>query len=725
LSDVNTHHFPHRDILVIDDNTSDLKYLSSILREAGHTVRPASDGELALRSVQARLPGLVLLDIEMPGLDGYEVCRRLKAAEESRDIPVIFISVKTSPLDKVKAFGVGGVDYISKPFDPQEVLAHVATHLALWKAQKEVEEKNLQLQQEITERKRAEEALAAERQRLFDVLETLPAMICLLTPDYHVAFANRSFRNQFGESRGRHCYEYCFGLTEPCKFCEAYEVLKTGQPHRWEVVTPDGNVIDVYDFPFTDIDGSPLILEMDIDITERKRAEEALRESEETLRTIFAASPDCVYVSDTEGRVLDANPTLLELVGLSLEQMQERNVLDFFAGDDPSELLQAASKLQAGEEVRGLEAKAKLVTGEIRDYEVHAIPLMRERRVVTAILNVARDITERKRAEEALRESERFLKNVFDAIQNGISVLDRDLTVVQTNRWIEKMYAAHAPLVGKKCYAVYQERSSPCPWCPSLPALETGEQHIEIVPYPSVEEPTGWIELTAFPLKDDSSQTLGVIEHVKDITERKRAEEELRQSYLKLQKALQGTVHALGSAVELRDPYTAGHQRQVTQLACAIAREMGLPEEQIEGLRMAALIHDIGKISIPAEILSNPNPLTGFQWSLIKAHAQIGHDILKDLDFPWPLADIVLQHHERLDGSGYPEGLSGAEIIQEARILAVADVVEAMASHRPYRPAHSMDEALEEISQNRGILYNSEVVDTCLKLFTEKGFKFK
>jgi len=159
LSDINTHHFPHRDILVVDDNTSDLKYLSSILREAGYTVRPASDGELALRSVRAKLPALILLDIKMPGLDGYEVCRRLKAAEDTRGIPVIFISAKTSPLDKVKAFGCGGVDYISKPFDPDEVLARVATHLALWKAQKEVEEKNLQLRQEIVERMRAEEGL--------------------------------------------------------------------------------------------------------------------------------------------------------------------------------------------------------------------------------------------------------------------------------------------------------------------------------------------------------------------------------------------------------------------------------------------------------------------------------------------------------------------------------------------------------------------------------------
>jgi putative nucleotidyltransferase with HDIG domain len=163
----------------------------------------------------------------------------------------------------------------------------------------------------------------------------------------------------------------------------------------------------------------------------------------------------------------------------------------------------------------------------------------------------------------------------------------------------------------------------------------------------------------------------------------------------------------------------------MTQLACTIAKEMSLPEEQIEGIRMAALIHDMGKITVPAEILSKPAPLSDLEYGLIKNHAQVGHDVLKEMDFPWPLAQIVLQHHEKLDGSGYPQGLSGEEIMLEARILAVADVVEAMASHRPYRPPRGLDKALEEISQNRGVLYDAEVVDVCLKLFSEKRFKFE
>jgi putative nucleotidyltransferase with HDIG domain len=194
---------------------------------------------------------------------------------------------------------------------------------------------------------------------------------------------------------------------------------------------------------------------------------------------------------------------------------------------------------------------------------------------------------------------------------------------------------------------------------------------------------------------------------------------------VKLQRALEGTIHTLASAIEMRDPYTAGHQRGVAQLACAIANEMGLSEEQTEGIRMAGLIHDIGKIGIPAEILSKPGPLTELEYGLIKMHPQVGYDVLKEMDFPWPVAQIVLQHHERMDGSGYLQGLSDDEIMLEARILAVADVVEAMASHRPYRPAHGLDETLEEISRNRARLYDAEAVDACLKLFTEDGFTFE
>jgi PAS domain S-box-containing protein len=210
-----------------------------------------------------------------------------------------------------------------------------------------------------------------------------------------------------------------------------------------------------------------------------------------------------------------------------------------------------------------------------------------------------------------------------------------------------------------------------------------------------------------------------------DITERKKAEAVLQQTLDSLRKSVGATIQVMVSAVEMRDPYTAGHQSRSADLACAIATEMGLVQDKIEGIRMAGIIHDIGKLSIPAEILSKPTKLTEIEFSLIKEHARSGYEMLKDVESPWPLAEIVYQHHERMNGSGYPRNLNGDEILMESQILAVADVVEAMASYRPYRAALGIDAALEEIEKNKGIIYDNAVADACLKLFREKGYQLK
>ncbi len=224
------------------------------------------------------------------------------------------------------------------------------------------------------------------------------------------------------------------------------------------------------------------------------------------------------------------------------------------------------------------------------------------------------------------------------------------------------------------------------------------------------------------PLLNEEGEPSFLLGISEDITERKKNEEIIKNTLESLRSALNSIIHVLVSAVEARDPYTSGHQIRTTNLAIAIATEMGLPQEKIEAIRMAGPIHDIGKLSIPSEILSKPIKLSEVEFSLVKEHAKAGFEILKDVESPWPLAEIVYQHHERLDGSGYPRKLKGDEILLEARIMAVADVVEAMASHRPYRPSRGIDLALKEISENKGILYDADSVDACLKLFREKGY---
>jgi putative nucleotidyltransferase with HDIG domain len=210
--------------------------------------------------------------------------------------------------------------------------------------------------------------------------------------------------------------------------------------------------------------------------------------------------------------------------------------------------------------------------------------------------------------------------------------------------------------------------------------------------------------------------------HLEDLVAERTVE--LRESEKELRASLLDSVAALAAMVEMRDPYTSGHQRRVAQLAIAIARELQLPEEQVEGIHLAGVVHDVGKIRVPAEILSKPGKLTGLEFGLIKEHAQNGYEILKSIDFPWPIAQIVLQHHERLDGSGYPQGLKSEQILFEAKIVAVSDVVEAMMSHRPYRPGLGLDVALAEVESNKGTLYDPAVVEACIRLFREQGFNF-
>jgi PAS domain S-box-containing protein/putative nucleotidyltransferase with HDIG domain len=232
------------------------------------------------------------------------------------------------------------------------------------------------------------------------------------------------------------------------------------------------------------------------------------------------------------------------------------------------------------------------------------------------------------------------------------------------------------------------------------------------------------VEINSSPVMKDG-KVVALQGVLRDITFRKKAEEAARVSSQKLFNAMEDTLQAMAMIVEMRDPYTAGHQRRVSQLACAIAEEIGMLPDHVTGLRLAGLIHDIGKVRVPAEILSNPNTLSAAEMAILKMHPTLGYEVLKMLDMPWPVAQIIYQHHERINGSGYPAGLTGANILLEARILAVADVVEAISTHRPYRPAHSLSEAMDEIFKEKNNLYDNEVVDSCIKVLKQKDFKFQ
>jgi PAS domain S-box-containing protein/putative nucleotidyltransferase with HDIG domain len=229
--------------------------------------------------------------------------------------------------------------------------------------------------------------------------------------------------------------------------------------------------------------------------------------------------------------------------------------------------------------------------------------------------------------------------------------------------------------------------------------------------------------ITSTVRRSKNTNIIGYQGIIRDISELVSSQKKLQKTLGKLQKALSGTIQAMALTVETRDPYTAGHQKRVSNLACAIAREMGIAQNKIQGIHFAGIIHDIGKISVPGEILSKPGKISENEMGIIKEHPKAGHNILKTVDFPWPIADIVRQHHEKIDGSGYPDGISGDDILIESRILSVADVIEAMSSHRPYRPTLGVDVALQEVQQKKNILYDGDAVDACLKLFKDRGYR--
>ena len=236
-----------------------------------------------------------------------------------------------------------------------------------------------------------------------------------------------------------------------------------------------------------------------------------------------------------------------------------------------------------------------------------------------------------------------------------------------------------------------------------------------------------WVSWTNKAILDDYGQVIEILCIGNEKTALQKEEERIdhQQKLEMIKKSLEETTISLSAPMEQKIPYTAGHQKRVSELAGAIAREIDLPEKQQDRLRISALLHDIGMMHIPYEILTKPTKLAEVEFLMIKVHPQVGYAILKGMEFPWPVAEIVLQHHERLDGSGYPKGLSGWDILLPARILAVADVVEAMASPRPYRPARGIEAAMKELTENKGILYEEGVVDACVKLFTAKGFQFE
>lgn len=433
----------------------------------------------------------------------------------------------------------------------------------------------------------------------------------------------------------------------------------------------------------------------------RKRAEEKVSR----LGLIPEENPNPIVELTIDGRVEYMNPEARK----NFPDLQEKGSKHKFLRDIKS----------IGKRLK--KEKEKFLTREIevgrRIYEQKIVFIEQD-----DILRIfAHDLTDRKRAEQDLRDGEERLKILFEHAPDTIYLNDLKGKFIDGNKKAEELTGyKREDLIGKnflklKLLGPDQVPKAAAALAKNMLGKPTGPDEFTLMKRDGTRIVA---EINTYPIKiKNKTLVMGI---ARDISDRIKAAKDLKESYDKLQKILSGTVQSIAKIVETRDPYTSGHQRRVTNLACAIAQEIGLSNDRVDSIRVAGVIHDIGKIAVPAEILSKPSQLTDAEMSLIKSHPQIGYEILKEIEFPWPVADIVHQHHERMLGDGYPTGLEGEKILLEARILAVADVVEAMSSHRPYRPALGMKKALEEIRVNRGFSYDPVVVDACLKIFDER-----
>ncbi len=446
------------------------------------------------------------------------------------------------------------------------------------------------------------------------------------------------------------------------------------------------------------------------DISNQKRAEEKYRQLLEDIND--------GYVVLQDGKYVFANRRFSEIFGYKPEQVEGKSVGHLIVPDDRQMTAEWYKRVMRGEEapIERYEGMAIREDGTTITIEASIKAIQYEDKPAFSV--IVRDITGHKQTEKELE----LRAQLLDAATDSIVLHDSEGKLFYVN---EAAWRSHGYTKDELMAMSAHDLTAP-EYAESIKLWTRNVQEGAIT--------TQTVHLR----KDKSTMSLEVHSKVvewggaklilsvaRDITERKQAEEALKQSLDRLQRTIEGIIEAIALIAETRDPYTAGHQRRVAKLASAIAGEMGLSKEQVETMLVAGALHDIGKICVPAELLSKPGRLADVEMELIKAHSQVGCDILKTIEFPWSICPIVLQHHERMDGSGYPSGLSGEDITLEACILGVADVVEAMSSHRPYRPTLGIDKALEEISGNRGRLYDAKVVDACLRLFTEKGFKFE
>lgn len=696
-------------VLVIDDSPDDTLLLERELRKGEWEIalERVDNRTKMLKRMEEESYGLIISDYIIPGFGGMEALELFKSY--NLDIPFIMISGKITEEMAIEALQNGAQDFISKQ-NYSRMLPAIRRGIERMRIIKERKAANEALiESEMKFRLLAEYAVDCIFWRAEDGSYRYISPACEsftgYSPEEFLADANLMMQIVHPDDLENYLYHL------------HYEEMEEKTEFEYRIFHRDGSIhwISHNCKAIYDDEGNYLGRRgANRDITVKKEAEFDLIESENKLNKITESVQDAIILINNDGNIIFWNSAAVTIFGYTVQEVMYQNLHRLLAPErflaDHQKGFALFQHTGKGPDIgKNIELIAIRKGGDEFPIELSLSAL--ELHGQWCAVGVVRDITERKESEGELKLFRSLLDHATDAIEvidpESLRFLDVNTTGCKTlgytreeflTKSITDIDPAFTPEIAK------EGREQ---------LLQSGKFVFEGV-HRRKDGSTFPVEVSTTLVTLDKAYILTM---ARDISDRRKAEEMLHRSLI-------GTVRAVSDIIEMRDPYTAGHQKRVASLACAIARELGMSEDKVEGLELAAQIHDVGKIQIPAEILSKPSQITAIEYLMIKTHPESGYQILKDIDFPWPIAEMVRQHHEKLDGSGYPHGLKGDDILMEARILTVADIVEAMASHRPYRAALGIEAALEYIFHQRGDKLDAEVVDVCVKLFREKRFNF-
>jgi PAS domain S-box-containing protein/putative nucleotidyltransferase with HDIG domain len=747
-------------IMIVDDEVELMTALCEALAVQGYETMGFTTGADALKVLVEQDYDLLLTDLMMPEMDGIALLQA--GLEIDPNLVGIIMTGHGTVQTAVEAMKTGAFDYVLKPFKLNTLLPLLSRAMEVRSLRME----NIQLRETVAIHELGKViAFSSDLNAILNKVADATLQQCtadevsIMLPtrdgkELYVAVARGGHREYIGErvpmDRGiagwvaRHRETVIInGKVDDPRFSP----VNPRADIRAAVSMPmmaGGNLVGVLNVNVTrshrhmtlgQVKALSILVSIISPILENTWLNIQIRQAEEKYRSIFENAIEGIYQTTPEGQFIIANRALATMLGYDSPEELMSTVTDianqlYVIAEERTKLKQM---IEDHGQVKSFETRLYRKDGRTIWVSISIHAVCDKKGELLNYDGIAEDITERKETEAWLLRERSMVDRIMKTSPAAIMVVNQAGRICFANNRAENLFSLTRSELTQLTYNSHKWRitdydGNPFPeeQQPFTQVLTTGNS-VYGVCY-AIELPDGqrmFLLVNGAPVFDEQGHIREVVLIIDDITKYRQAEEKIQQGLKQLEKSMGETIKAMSTVVETRDPYTAGHHDKVARLADAIAKKMNLSEEMIRGIQMAGVIHDIGKMHIPADILSKPGKLSNIEMQLLKTHSQSGYDIMKHIDFPWPVARIILEHHERMDGSGYPNGRSNNDILLESRIVAIADVVDAMASHRPYRTALGIDVALREIEKNKGLLYDTDAVDACLMLFREEGFQLE